>query len=274
MNSTVTSTDPRRVMRRCTPWWMAAVLAMGTTVVTGADRPTSVTSTPPKQREAGDLRWSEWVVSSTFDTCDPRPLRTESPREDQLRFNCVSHLMEVRNDSARPIQCRMLLELTEPDFRAARTLERNEIIYPGGVGRTYESLAPATALPASFSSTCELVPLEPPVLPEVSPACAVKFEGKYLDTYYPESAIRLKQEGSTQLDFVLNAQNRLARQPTWVSTSGIESLDRAARLVLVISRAVSNCPGRVLRAEIQFKLEDDSRQVTLRWIPGNGAAAR
>ena len=182
--------------------------------------------------------------------------------------------MEVRNDSARPVQCRMLLELTESDFSTARSKERNEIIYPGSVGRTYESLAPATALPASFSSTCELVPLEPPVLPEVSPACTVRFEGKYLDSYYPESAIRLKQEGSTQLDFVLTAQNRLARQPTWVSTSGIESLDRAARSILLAARAVSNCPEQILRAEIQFKLEDESRQVTLRWIPGSGTAAR
>ncbi len=274
MNSALTSTNPRRVMRRGTPWWMAALLAMGTTSVTGAERPTSVTRTPPMQREAGDVRWSEWVVSSTFDTCDPRPLRTDPPRDDQLRFNCVSHLMEVRNDSARPIQCRMLLELTEPDFRTERSSGRNEIIYPGRVGRTYESLAPATALPASFSSTCELVPLEPPVLPAASPECTVRFEGKYLDAYYPESAIRWKQEGRTQLDFVINARGRLARQPTWVSTSGIESLDRAARGVLLAARTVTNCPEQILRAEVQFKLEEETRQVTLRWIPGSGTAAR
>jgi TonB family protein len=274
MNSAFTSTDPRRVMRRGKPWWMAALLAMGTTAVTGADQPTSVTRTPPIQREAGDVRWSEWVVSSTFDTCDPRPLRTEPPREDQLRFNCVSHLMEVRNDSARPVQCSMLLELTEPDFRTARRIGQNEIIYPGRVGRTYESLAPATALPASFSSTCEPVPLEPPVLPEASPECSVRFEGKHLDAYYPDSAIRRKQEGTIQIDFVLNANGRLARQPTWASTSGIESLDRAARHVLMAARTVSNCPEQILRAEVQFKLEEESGQVTLRWIPGNGTAAR
>jgi hypothetical protein len=165
MKSALTSAGPRRAMRRGTPWWMAALLILGTTAANGADRPTSVTRMPPKQREAGDVRWSEWVVSSTFDTCDPRPLRTEPPREDQLRFNCVSHSMEVRNDSTRPVQCEMLLDLTEPDFSTARRIGRTEIIYPGRVGRTYESLAPATVLPASFSSACELVPLEPPVLP-------------------------------------------------------------------------------------------------------------
>jgi TonB family protein len=252
---------------------MAALLVMDTAVI-GADQPTSVTRTPPTQREAGDVRWSEWVVSSTFDTCDPRPLRTEPPREDQLRFNCVSHLMEVRNDSARPVQCLMHLELTEPDFRTARRIGQNEIIYGGRVGRSYELLAPATALPASFSSACEPVPLEPPVLPAASPECTVRFEGKYLDAHYPESAIRLKQEGSIQVDFVLNAQGRLARQPTWASSSGIESLDRAARRVLLSARAVSNCPEQVFRAEVQFKLKDDDRQVTLRWIPGSGTAAR
>lgn len=274
MNSALTSTDPRRAMRRGTPWWMAALLAMGATAVNGADQPTSVTRTLPLQREAGDARWSEWVVSSTFDTCDPRPLRTEPPREDQLRFNCVSHVLEVRNDSARPVQCDMRLELTEPDFRTARSIVRNEIIYPGRVGRTYESLAPATALPANFSSTCELVPLEPPVLPAASPECTVRFEGKYLDEYYPQSAIRLKQEGSAQLDFVLNARGRFARQPTLVRTSGIESLDRAARGVVLTGRPVSNCREQVLRAEVQFKLDGDSRQVTVRWIPGIGTATR
>jgi hypothetical protein len=84
----------------------------------------------------------------------------------------------------------------------------------------------------------------------------------------------LKQEGSTQLDFVLNAKGRLARQPTWVRISGIESLDRAARGVLLAARAVSNCPEQILRAEIQFNLKDESPQVALRWIPGSGTAAR
>jgi TonB family protein len=260
-------------MRRGMHWWMAALLVMDTAVI-GADRPTSVTRTPPQQREAGDVRWSEWVVSSTFDTCDPRLLRTEPPREDQLRFNCVSHFMEVRNDSTRPVQCLMHLELTEPDFNTARRIGTNEIIYPGRMGKTYELLAPATALPASFSSTCEPLPLEPPVLPAASPECSVRFEGKYLEPHYPESAIRLKQEGSIQLDFALNASGRLARYPRWVSSSGIESLDRAARGVLFSARAVSNCPEQVFRAEIQFKLKDEPRQVTLRWIPGSGAAAR
>jgi hypothetical protein len=40
------------------------------------------------------------------------------------------------------------------------------------------------------------------------------------------------------------------------------------------ARTVSNCPEQILRAEIQFKLEEESGQVTLRWIPGNGTAAR
>jgi TonB family protein len=253
---------------------MAALLVLGTTAVTGADRPTSVTRTPPNQREAGDVRWSEWVVSSTFDTCDPRLLRTEPPREDELRFNCVSHVMEVRNDSTRPVQCEMRLQLTEPDFRGARRTGKNEIIYPGRVGSTYEALAAATVSPASVSSMCEFVPLEPPPLLKAAPECTVRFQGPILDYHYPDSAIRRKQEGNTQIDFVLNERNRLASQPRWVSASGIEALDRAAGSVVKVTRAESNCPGQIFRVEVQFRLEDEFPRVMLRWIPGSGTDAR
>jgi len=243
------------------------VLTPGLAAVTWAAQPTSTTRTPPKQHESGDVRWSDWMVSTTLDTCDPRLLRTEPPRPDQLRYNCVSHLMEVRSDSARPIQCDMLFELTEPAFGSARRMGGDEIIYPGRVGSTYELLAPATSSPASSSSNCKLVPQETPPLPEAPPDCTLKFEGKFLDEYYPLSAIRLKQEGVTQIDFIIHPQLKQAVDRTLVMSSGIESIDRQSLKVLWGARAVSNCPGQRFRGEIRFKLEGDSYRVTVRWIP-------
>jgi TonB family protein len=212
------------------------------------------------------MRWSDWMVSTTLDTCDPHRLPTEPPRTDQLRYNCVAHVMELRNESAEPIQCRMHFELSEPSFGSGRRMGGDEIIYPGHVGDTYELLAPATSRPASFSSTCELVPQEPPPLPDAPPECTMTFEGKYLDEYYPRPAIRLKQEGVTAVDFVADASGKRALERTLVMSSGFESLDRRSLDLMHGARPASNCPGRRFRAEIRFRLEDESPRVTVRWI--------
>lgn len=233
-----------------------------------ASKPTSTIRTPPRQHESGDARWSDWLVSATLDTCDPRLLRIEPPLPNQLRYNCVSHLMEVRSESAQPIQCRMHFELTEPDFNSARSMARDEIIYPGQVGRTYELLAPASSLPAVFSSTCALVPQEAPPPPKAPPECTLKFEGKYLDDYYPRSAIRLKQQGTVQIDFHMDPKGKYVAERTLVRSSGVESIDRKSMLTLMGARAVTNCPGQRFRSEFHFKLTGEAYRVTVRWIRG------
>jgi hypothetical protein len=247
---------------------IATLLASALAAVTWAAQPTSTTRTTPRQHESGDARWSDALVSSTLDTCDPRLSRAEPPRPDQLRYNCLSHVMEVRSESARPIQCHMLFELTEPGFGSVRRMGGDEIIYPGQVGSTYELLAPATSLPASFSSTCTLVPQETPPLPEAPPDCALKFEAKFLDEYYPLSAMRRKQEGVTQIDFVIDPKLKQAVDRTLVMSSGIESIDRGSLKLLWGARAVSNCPGQRFRGEFRFKLEGEFPRVTVSWIPG------
>jgi hypothetical protein len=247
---------------------IAALLASGLATAAWAGQPTSTTRTLSTQHESGDVRWSDSIVSTTLDTCDPRYQRTEPPRPDQLRYNCVSHTMEVRSESARPIQCSMHFELTEPDFHSNRRGGGDEIIYPGKVGSTYELLAAATSLPASYSSTCALVPQETPPLPEAPPDCTLKFEAKYLDEYYPLVAIRRKQEGVVEVDFVFDAKLKAAVDRTLVTSSGIESIDRGSLTVLRGARAVTNCPGQRFRSEISFKLEGEFPRVTVRWISG------
>lgn len=246
---------------------IVAVLASGLVTVTCAAQPTSTTRTPPRQHESGDARWSDWMVSTTLDTCDARLLRTEPPRPDQLRHNCVSHRMELRSESAAPIQCRMLFELSEPAFGSGLRMGGDEIVYPGQTGDTYELLAPATSLAASFSSTCELVPQKPPPLPSGPPECMMTFEGKYLDDYYPRGAMYRKEEGVAEVDFVVDPSGKWAAERTLVASSGFESLDRRSLDVLSGARPVSNCPGQRFRGEITFKLEDKERpRVTVRWI--------
>jgi TonB family protein len=255
-------------MRFARCWAIAAVLALWLAAVTWAVPPTSAIRTAPRHHESGDVRWSDWMVSTTLDTCDPRLLRTEPPRPDQLRYNCVSHVMEMRSESDKPIQCQMLFELTEPAFGSARRMGRKEIIYPGRVGSTHELLAPATSSPASFTSTCELLPEETPPPPETPPGCTMKFEGKYLDDYYPRSAIRLKQEGVAEIDFTVDQSLKRLLDYTLVRSSGIESIDRHSLMVLKGARPVASCHGQRFRGEIRFKLEGESPRVMVRWIPG------
>jgi TonB family protein len=246
---------------------IVAVLTSGLVTVTCAAQPSSTTRTPPTQHESDDARWSDWMVYTTLDTCDPRLMRTEAPRPDQLRYNCVSHVMELRNESARPIQCRMHFELSEPAFSSGRRMGGDAIVYPGRTGDTYELLAPATSLPAAFSSTCQLVPQEPPPLPSASPGCTMTFEGKYLDDYYPRGAMYRKEEGVAEVDFVVDPRGKWAAERTLVASSGFESLDQRSLDVLLGARPVSNCPGQRFRGEITFGLEDKERpRVTVRWI--------
>ena len=250
-------------------WPTATLLALGLATPTWAVEPTSTTRTPPRQHEYGDVRWSDWMVSTTLDTCDPRLIRTEPPREDQLHYNCVSHVMEMRSESDRPIQCRMRIDLAEPGFNSSRGTNRDEIIYPGRAATTYELLAPTTSLPASFSATCKLVPQEAPPPPQAPPNCTLKFEGKYIDEYYPRSAIYRKQEGVAEVDFTIGPGRKSAADRTLVRSSGFESLDRESLRVMYGARPVSNCEAQRFRAEITFKLEDERQRVVVRWIPGS-----
>lgn len=245
---------------------------LGLASVTWAAQPTSSTRTPPRQHESGDARWSDSLVSTTLDTCDPRLLRTEPPRPEDLRYNCVSHFTEVRNESARPIQCRMFLYLNEPVFSPSSGTGHDEIIYPGREGKTLELLAPATSLPKSFSSTCQVVPAETPLVPAAPSDCTMKFEAKYLDDYYPRPAIRRKEEGAAEIDFVIPPERKYADELTLVRSSGIESIDRASMRVMRGARPVTNCKGQRFRGEIQFKLEEGFPTITVRWIPAAGSS--
>jgi TonB family protein len=217
---------------------------------------THVNSTPAVAREDGEARWSDWVVSSTMDSCDISLVPDGPVPPEKLRYNCVSHVVVVRNDSSRPLQCRMTLELTAADFRGSSGTGGQEIIFPGREGRRHSLLGAATVVPKSYSSTCALVPAELPPPPMSPEHCTVELKREYLDDYYPRSAMRREEEGAAELDFTVSPDGKRVSEIILVKSSGIESLDQAALLFIRAQRPKTNCPGQRFRQEVRFELKD------------------
>ena len=235
-----------------------ATLILGPALMAGAltGVVTHMNSTPPVAREDGEARWSDWLVSSTMDSCDISLVPNGPVPPEKLRYNCVSHVVVVRNDSSQPLQCRVTLELTDADFRGSRLGAGEEIIYPGREGRRHGLLGAATVVPKSYSSTCTIVPAELPARP-VSPShCTVELKRDYLDDYYPRSAMRREEEGVAELDFTVSPDAKRVSEVTLVKSSGVESLDQAALLFVRAQRPKTNCPGQRFRQEVRFELKD------------------
>ena len=217
---------------------------------------THVNATPPVARQDGEARWSDWVVSSTMDSCDISLVPSGPVPPEKLRYNCVSHLVVVRNDSSRPLQCDMKIEVTDPDFRGATRHGGTEVIYPGREGRSHSLMGAATVLPKSHSSTCTLVPEEPPPPPASPEHCTVELKREYLDDYYPKSAMRAEQQGVAELDFTVSSNGKWMSEVILVKSSGVESLDQAAYRFVRLQRPKTNCPGERFRQEVRFELKD------------------
>ncbi len=220
-----------------------------------------VVNTPPTTRVEGGARWTESLRSTSLDKCSADSWNSPDYVE---HYNCVDYTLVVTSESDRPIQCRMTLELAQPDFRGDTRFGSDILLYPGQAVPGVVALAAATALPARHSSTCAVIPAEATPAPAVPSHCTAKIDTSMpaWETY-PRSAWVKKQEGSVLIEYTVPAPKQRISDVTIVKSSGFESLDRAALVHAISLRVTSNCEGQRFRHEIRFSLDDGLRKFGL-----------
>jgi TonB family protein len=219
---------------------------------------TTVATTAEVSREAGAARWISWMDSATRERCAP-PDSAVTEGTDQDFFNCLLHTLHVRNEAAIPIQCRLSLELTAPNYKS-RTFEGADVvIFPDG-RRWLSSMGPTTSLIRSHAVSCVAIPAEPAPLAVVA-GCQAEVKGREIDDFYPRGAIRLRKEGTVQVEYSTVAERRWLTDVRVVRSSGVESLDEAALRYMRSLRVSSNCPGQRFRYDVEFKLTETMRHM-------------
>jgi TonB family protein len=238
---------------------LAAILCVAAAGTAGAvGQWTTVATTAEMSREAGAARWVSWTESATRERCAP-PDSAVTEGTDRDFFNCLLHTLQVRNEAAVPMQCRLSLDLTAPNYKGHASEFADVVVFPEG-RRWVSSMGPTTSLIKSHVASCVAIAAEPAPLP-VTAGCQVEVKTHDIDGYYPRGAIRLQQEGTVQVEYTAHADRRSMRDVQVVRSSGFESLDEAALRYARFLRASSNCPGQRFRYDVEFKLTEVMRHM-------------
>ncbi len=217
---------------------------------------TIVATTAEVTQEAGAGRWVSWTESATRERCAP-PDSVFTEGTDRDFFNCLSHTLHMRNEAATPLQCRLSLELTAPNYKNHTREGADVVIFPEG-RRWVSSMGPTTSLIKSHATSCVAIPAEPAPL-VVTAGCQAEVKAREIDDYYPRGAIRLRLEGTVQVEYSTVAGRSWTRDVQVVRSSGVASLDEAALRYMRSQRVNSNCPGQRFRYDVEFKLTEIMR---------------
>lgn len=212
---------------------------------------TTLATTAEVSRENGDAHWVSWIETASRERCAP-PGSTVSEGTDQDFFNCLSHTIHVRNEGALPVQCRLSLDLTTPNYQGHTSEDADVVIFPAS-RRWVGSAGPTTSLVKSHAVSCVAILAEPAPL-TVAAGCRAEVKARDIDYYYPRAAIRSQQEGTVRVEYSTVAGRQWTRDILVVRSSGVETLDEAALRYMRYQRVTSNCPEQRFRYDVEFKL--------------------
>lgn len=232
---------------------LAVILLLGAAGTAGAvGQWTPVAKTAEVSRQDGAAHWKVWTESFTRERCAPPGSPFQEGTEND-HFNCLSHAVLIRNESATPLQCSFTLDLTAPNHEGrARVLMMHDVVFPDGQGRI-SSVGSTTSLIKSYTTACVAVPAEPAPL-TVAPGCHAQVNATYIEDHYPKAAVRALLEGTARVEYSTVPGRNWARDVKLVRSSGVESLDDAALRFMKATRVTSNCPGQLFRYDVEFKL--------------------
>jgi TonB family protein len=218
---------------------------------------------PGAQHEEGEARWTDSLARNASDSCADTSfvgqMKTgrppdRKPREDAA--DCVRNSVVVRNDSPRPIQCRMSLELKTPDEGDNIHREAEMVIFPGVQETAADSYGPAALQAKSFSTKCVIVPAS--LLPEaaIPEGCKVEISGPSPGDFYPPGAKRRNEEGRVVLEYSVAEGSNKPVDVLLVGSSGFQDLDNAALKFAKRIQVKNSCVERRHRLNVAFKFRD------------------
>jgi TonB family protein len=168
----------------------------------------------------------------------------------------VVNSLIVRNESALPLQCRMVLEQESPDDGGETHHEWENVIFPGAQSSGRGSFGPAALMPKSFSSKCVSVPATLPPDIVVPEECRAQVSGPSPDDFYPPGSKRRNEQGVVALEYAVAEGTTRAAGVRIVGSSGFQELDNAALKFAARMRVTSPCAGQRFRTKVIFKIRE------------------
>jgi TonB family protein len=197
-----------------------------------------------KARRKGEARWTEVLEQHASQLCD-----------DEVK-DCVRTQIRVRNDSARPIQCRIEAPKWLDDNGEATRLEKDHVIFGGNTAIAAHGYGPKAKSGRKFSVRCEIF-AETYVPLAVPPACEFKLVSvPNPDDYYPRGAKRREESGDVVVEASIRRGSQEFSDLRVAMSSGFEDLDNAALGVAKDARGQSKCPKQRYRFKIRFVIRE------------------
>jgi TonB family protein len=247
-------------MRSVTLWFSVALVGAA---FAGAPQFAAQT-VPGTTHEEGEAKWTDSLLRTPSDSCADASIRgsmatgrpsSQKPRDDAA--DCVRNVVSVRNESVRPVQCTMRLDLEAPDERGVVQSEGEMVIFPGMQEAGADSHGRASPAPKGFSSTCVIVPASLSPEEPIPEGCQTEVSGPFLADYYPPGAKRRNEQGRVVLEYSLVEGSTKPANVRLVGSSGYQDLDNAALKYSKGLRMKQACTdNRRHRLNVAFQLRE------------------
>jgi TonB family protein len=157
----------------------------------------------------------------------------------------------ITNPGASTLACTLQLAVHFFGEQQPQVLERRFVTLPGA-SRTHGIGSISGSVDAQSSSmNCSVV--EQPSMADGT--CAMQLPPGAGPTY-PADALRRGQAGLVRVEFMVSEARARPSQAAVVVSSGVDSLDRAAVEFLSGTIIHTNCPGVLMIAPVEFRLQD------------------
>lgn len=236
-------------------------LALGTAVSLPASAvdPFPTVMIEGASRVDGEARWSFALWRAGIDACrSPPRAGDEDFKGWRSGAVCVRSTVVVKNDSTRPLQCKLAIEVPIAREQERRHAEALHVVLPGTETAGVSVMGEAAELPHSFSATCRIIPESFPANLDELKACELKLESPPSRDYYPWASMTRGDEGDTILEFALDPKTRKVVDPMVIASSGFADLDNAALDLSEGIRGKSKCPDHRFRLKVRFRLHEST----------------
>jgi TonB family protein len=224
--------------------------------------------------EAGAV-WSDSLQRELSDNCDrpgvakPIMLRPVPGEKVQGSIDCVENILFVDNRSALPLQCHGIIELPQPEQQIESRRESDLVVFPGIQHSIVVAVGRAEDMPTRFTSSCRVIPAEPPAHEVAPKECDLVFRAPSANDFYPPASLRREEQGAVMLEYALDPASRKAIDVLIMKSSGFADLDNAALKYSKYFRGTSNCPERRYRSNVRFSIHDGRAETAPATVPHN-----
>lgn len=210
-----------------------------------------------KTREEGETRWSFALSREGTRECADPPVTLLANIGEPIRpitDVCVNSVLLVKNESSRPIQCRVWIDVDSAPDERRRRAEALHVVMPGKQSVGTYIVGRAEDVPNAFAATCRIVPAGVVYTPPPK-ECKVRIRAPNPKVWGSRDSARRGEQGDAVVEFAVDPESGRLVDLMLVSSSGYAALDNASLDVARSARGTSKCPGQRFHYQVQFRIK-------------------